>query len=109
MRMSTYLLCRMSRAVLEVWEKVKTQFSPDWAESLLLVLSPEESNLIQQIGKHSKVRAGVLVELVGRSQQHVSAQVSRLKRLGVVAADRDGGAVFYSLRSPELTEYLKRK
>lgn len=49
---------------------------------------------------------GEMQPLVGIESSHLSQQLAILRRAGVVATRKEGSAVFYALRDPELAELL---
>ena len=54
-------------------------------------------------GEHS---VGEMQPLVGIESSHLSQQLAILRRAGLVTTRKEGSAVFYALRDPELAELL---
>lgn len=89
----------------------------DLAVALSRPISELKADLFKALAHPARVRVlellsdgeqsvGEMQPLVGVEASHLSQQLAVLRRAGVVTSRKDGAAVVYALRDPEIVELL---
>ena len=85
----------MDKAADEAAEVLKVLSNPARLRILCALLPGERS-------------VGELEEMLGASQSYVSGQLARMRSEGLVACERDGRTIRYSLSDPRVSPILER-
>lgn len=86
--------------------KLKAESLQRAAEALKMLAHPQRLRLIEILEREGEVPVHVIVEEAGFPQAVVSQHLNQMRRIGLLAAERCGKEMWYSITDPRALSIL---
>jgi ArsR family transcriptional regulator, arsenate/arsenite/antimonite-responsive transcriptional repressor len=102
--MAIWLYCQIDNGGLKMTNGVKTQHEAR-ARIIKAMAHPSRLFIIEELNKQERC-VGELTEMIGADASTVSKHLSVLKNAGIVADEKRGNSIYYTLRVPCVMQFI---